>query len=185
MSGAHSSRGDGRGAPRVLGWVVVALVLLALTAFLTVGANGPADPSFGGIPGFGEIAFRVAPAGGGPPTSARFCALLAADDAQRTQGLTGRTDLAGFDGMVFRYDQDTSTGFVMRDVPVPLSIAWFDAAGAFVSATDMEPCPGQDGCPEYPPAGPYRLALETLKGGLEPLGIGPGSRIDVGGACPG
>lgn len=185
MSGAHSRRGGGRTALKLLGWVVVALVALGLTAFLTVGANGPADPSFGGIPGFGEVAFRVTPAAGGPPDSAQFCALLAADDAQRARGLMGRTDLAGFDAMVFRYDQDVSTAFFMRGVPVPLSIAWFDGAGAFVSATDMEPCPDQDGCPEYPPAGPYRLAVETLKGGLEPLGIRPGSRIDVGGACPG
>ena len=168
-----------------MGWAVAVLTVLALVAFLTVGANGPEDPSLGGIPGFGEVAFRVAPAGDGPPTSAEFCALLAADDIQRAKGLTGRRDLAGFDAMVFRYDQDQTGTFLMRNVPVALSIAWFDAGGAFVSSTDMPPCPGQEGCPEYTAAGPYRLAVETLQGGLQPLGIGPGSRIDVGGPCAG
>ncbi|MGH9178358.1 MAG: DUF192 domain-containing protein [Acidimicrobiales bacterium] len=184
MSGAHARRRAGR-AWRLVGWAVVVLAVLALTAFLTVGANGPEDPILGGIPGFGEVAFRVAPAGGGPPTSAEFCALLAADDTQRARGLMGRRDLAGFDAMVFRFDQDHTGAFIMRNVPVPLSIAWFDSSGAFVSSTDMPPCPDQEGCPEYAAAGPYRLAVETLQGGLEPLGLGPGSRMDVGGPCGG
>ena len=184
MSGAHS-RSPAARALRSVGWAVVVLAVLALTAFLTVGANGPDDPVLGGIPGFGEVAFRVAAAGGGPPTSAEFCALLAADDVQRAKGLMGRRDLAGFDAMVFRFDQDHTGTFFMRNVPVALSIAWFDSGGAFVSATDMPPCPDQDGCPQYAAAGPYRLAVETLKGGLEPLGIGPGSRIDVGSPCAG
>lgn len=184
MSGAHSRRGAGR-AIRGLGWVVVVLAALAALAFLAVGANGPPDPFFGGIPGFGEVAFQVTPAGGASPSSAQLCALLAADDAQRAQGLMGRRDLAGFDAMIFRFDQDVTSRFHMRTVPVPLSIAWFDASGAFVSSTDMAPCEDRPDCPEYAAAGPYRYALEVLQGGLEPLGIGPGSRLELGGACPG
>ncbi|MGH9282968.1 MAG: DUF192 domain-containing protein, partial [Acidimicrobiales bacterium] len=115
-----------------------------------------------------------------------YCALLAADDTQRAKGLMGRRDLAGFDGMLFRFDQDHNGTFFMRDVPVALSIAWFDGSGAFVSATDMEPCPDDAAeCPQYSAARPYRWAIETLKGGLDPLDIGPGSTIDVGGPCTG
>jgi uncharacterized protein len=95
----------------------------------------------------------------------------------------GRRDLAGFDGMLFRFDADTTSAFYMRNVPVPLSIAWFDAEGRFVSATDMAPCPDQEGCPTYPPPAPYRVALEVLQGGLGRLGIGPGSTMSVGGPC--
>jgi uncharacterized membrane protein (UPF0127 family) len=184
VSGAHA-KSRASGALKFAGWAVVVLAVLALGAFLTVGANGPDDPTLGGIPGFGEVAFRVAPAGGSPPTSAEFCALLAADDTQRAKGLMGRRDLAGFDAMVFRFDQDHTEMFFMRNVPVPLSIAWFDGGGAFVSSTDMPPCPDQSDCPQYSAAGPYRVAVETLQGGLERLGIGPGSRIDVGGPCTG
>lgn len=165
--------------------MVVVLAALAGVTFLAVGANGPPDPFFGGIPGFGEIAFQVSPDGGALPSSAQLCALLAADDTQRAQGLMGRRDLAGFDAMIFRFDQDVTSAFHMRTVPVPLSIAWFDADGAFVSSTDMAPCEDRPDCPEYAATGPYRYAVEVLQGGLEPLGIGPGSRLKLGGACPG
>jgi len=183
MPGRHSIKGPRR-TRRWLGWAVAALGFVAFVGFLTVGANGPADPVLGGIPGFGEVAFTVTPAGAAAP-SAVYCALVADTEAQRAQGMMGRHDLDGFDGMLFRFDADSTTAFYMRNVPVPLSIAWFDAAGRFVSATDMASCPDQEGCPTYPPAGPYRLALEVLQGGLTPLGVGPGSAITVGGACTG
>ena len=96
----------------------------------------------------------------------------------------GRRDLSGYDAMVFRFDVDGTGGFYMRNVPVGLSIAWFTAEGRFVSSTDMAPCPDREGCPTYVPAGPYRIAVEVLEGGLGRLGIGEGSVLTVGGACP-
>ena len=185
MSGAHAKRNSFFPGRRTLGWVVAALAVLGLISFVAVGANGPEDPTLSGIPGFGEVAFRLAGGDGAAPSSGTFCALLAETESQRAKGLMGRRDLAGYDAMVFRFDADSTAGFYMRDVPVPLSIAWFDAAGRFVSSTDMAPCPDQDGCPTYPPAGPYRLALEVLQGGLARLGVTPGSVLTVGGACPG
>ena len=184
MRGAHYKRRSRSLATsrKVLGWAVIVIAVLSIVAFLTVGANGPADPSLGGIPGFGEVAFQVTPAGG-PGTAGQFCALLAENEQQRAKGLMGRRDLAGFDAMVFRFDADTDGGFYMRDVPVGLSIAWFGADGRFVSSTDMAPCPDQEGCPNYPPAAPYRLALEVLQGGLPRLGVGEGAVLTVGGAC--
>jgi uncharacterized protein len=71
----------------------------------------------------------------------------------------------------------------MLDTPLPLSIAFFDAGGQFVSATDMEPCPGQAGCPTYPAARPYRVAIEVPKGALPGLGIGPGARLVTTPSC--
>ena len=161
MPGRHSIKGPRR-ARRWLGWAVALLAVLALTGFLLVGADGPADPVLGGIPGYGETAFRVTPAGAASPAG-RYCALLADTEAQRARGMMGRRDLAGFDGMLFR----------------------FDAEGRFVSATDMAPCPDQEGCPTYPPPAPYRVALEVLQGGLGRLGIGPGSTMSAGGGNPG
>lgn len=146
-------------------------------------ATTAATTTTGGIPGFGEMAFQILPAGGAPGSAAQFCALMAENEPQRQQGLMGRSDLAGFDGMVFRFDADTTGAFYMRDVPVGLSIAWFGADGHFVSATDMASCPDQDGCPTYAPAGPYRFAVEVLQGGLPRLGAAPGAVLTVGGTC--
>lgn len=182
MRGAHFKKRNPPGSLKLVGWAVLVVAVLSVIAFLTVGANGPADPSLGGIPGFGEVAFQVTP-GGGQGAAGQFCALLAENEQQRAQGLMGRRDLAGFDAMVFRFDTDTDGSFHMSDVPVGLSIAWFGANGRFVSSTDMEPCPDDEGCPTYPPAAPYRLALEVLQGGLPRLGVGEGAVLTVGGAC--
>lgn len=133
------------------------------------------------VAGFGEVAFTVTPAGAGP--AARYCALLAENDQQRARGLMGRWDLSGYDAMVFRFESDSTSAFYMRNVPVALSIAWIAADGRFVSATDMAPCPDREGCPLYGPAGPYRLAVEVLQGGLARLGVADGSKLTVGGAC--
>ncbi len=46
----------------------------------------------------------------------------------------------------------------------------------------MEPCPTGE-CPEYPPAGPYRFALEVPKGGLDSLGVAKDTVLSLGGAC--
>ena len=95
----------------------------------------------------------------------------------------GRRDLAGYDAMVFRFDTDVTTQFYNKDVPIPLTVAWFDAAGVYVGAADMAVC--TDPCPLVGPAVPYRLGFEVPKGGLRTLGVGPGSVLVVGGSCGG
>ena len=69
----------------------------------------------------------------------------------------GVTDMGGADGMVFLFDEPSTSAFWMRDTPMPLSIAFFDADGSFVSAADMEPC--LDGAPAELPAVPGRRAV--------------------------
>ena len=177
---------------RLLRWSVLALLLSSLAACVATGANGPEDPHLESqpqpqsrVPGFGEVAFRVVPAPGSGAASARYCALLAETEAQVSRGLMGRRDLAGYDGMVFRFSSDSTGSFYMRDVPIPLTVAWFDGGGRFISSADMAPCPDREGCPLYPAARPYRLALEVPAGGLARLGVGPGSVLEVGGACSG
>ncbi|HEX2192153.1 MAG TPA: DUF192 domain-containing protein [Acidimicrobiales bacterium] len=171
------------------GWLVWAGGLGAvavLIAVMILGANWPADPYFvesGGrtpVEGFGQIGFRVE---GSAASSTERCALLAETTEQRSRGLMNRTDLAGHDGMIFRFQSDTNGSFYMKDTPLPLSIAWFDSTGAFVSSTDMEPCLDQPSCPTYSATGPYRYALEVPKGALMGLGVGPGSRLVLGGRC--
>jgi uncharacterized membrane protein (UPF0127 family) len=169
---------DGRGRRgQLIFWSGVLVVTAVLTTVVLIGANRPADPT---LLTFGEISFRIQGGPGGAAAAER-CALLADTPEQHQRGLMGRTDLGGKDGMLFRFDADTSTSFYMKDTLIPLSIAWFDHEGLFVSAADMEPCPDDLGCPMYSAAAPYRYALEVPKGGLPPLGIGPGARLVVGG----
>jgi uncharacterized membrane protein (UPF0127 family) len=139
---------------------------------------GPAERDL--LAGFGEVAIAITAPDG---TVTGWCVLVAATHDQRARGLMEVTDLGGYAGMVFVYAADSEGGFYMRNTPTPLSIGWFDADGALVSASDMEPCPDIDGCPTYHPEGPYRFALEVPQGDLEQLGATEGSRLALGGSC--
>ena len=119
-------------------------------------------------------------------TSRRHCVWLAATEQELQQGLQGVTDpeLGGRSGMLFSFPDDSRVAFWMKDTVMPLSIAWFDAAGAFVSSADMEPCPaGTRSCPTRSAARPYRSAVEVPSGRLDELGLTPGSTLRLGEAC--
>ena len=105
------------------------------------------------------------------------CLWLADDASERGRGLMGVTDLGEPVGMVFLFDQLVAGNFFMFQTVTPLSIAWFDDDGAFVSATDMDPCPFDDPalCERFPAAGPYLAAIEVFQGDLASIGIEPGS----------
>jgi uncharacterized membrane protein (UPF0127 family) len=180
-----------------LWWVIGGLLFLAALAFLAVGANGPADPELVGpaqsttttVPrvrfgDFGESALRVQAANTTlNPAVTPFCVLVAASDAQRAQGLMERPDLGGYDGMLFQFPSPTRAKFHMRNTPLPLTIAFFDREGTFVSSADLAPCGNRRGCPQYGASAPYLYALEVPQGGLARLQIAPGSRVFVGGTC--
>jgi uncharacterized membrane protein (UPF0127 family) len=171
---------------------VALLVLLGLAALVWAGTYRPRDPFLvnepvpSKVPGFAQVAFRVHPGATGTAATGPFlCALLADNEQRRQTGLMGRHDLGGYDGMIFRFPAPTTSAFFMRNTPLPLSIAWFDASGRFVSSADMAPCPDRPDCPLYGPGRQYLTALEVTQGGLKALGIGPGSSIAPGGACGG
>lgn len=172
---------------RLLRWVIVVLLAAGFGACMAKGADEPADPQLveSRLDGFGEIGFTVTPGPGlTAMTPTEQCALLAATEAQRAQGLMRVTDLEGYPGMVFRYSVDSTGGYWMRNTPMPLSIAWFSADGTFVSSADMAPCADRPDCPISSATGPYRYAIEVPQGQLAALGIGPGSVLQLHGLCP-
>jgi uncharacterized protein len=189
-------------------WQTIAIVALAATSLAACagGSSEPpttgssigsdAEPDTEGGPGTAPDAAALDPAPGQQPegfTTVRgvitdadgvvceVCLWLADDATERGRGLMGVTDLGDAVGMVFRFDEATSGSFYMFQTPTPLSIAWFAPDGAHVGSADMEPCidtPAAD-CPLYSPDASYDLAIEVFDGGLESLGIGPGSRVEL------
>ena len=177
-------------------WVVL---VFGLSACVLRGADSPADPTFaptaGGDPaaagrrpldGFEEIVFRITTSEG---TTLDWCALLAATEAARQQGMKGQVDFRGYDAMVFRFEKPSSGRFWMYETQLPLSIAWFAPDGTYVSGTQMDPCPADDSdeCPRYGPEPPsaYLHAVEAPRGRLGALGAEPGARLSFpGGRCP-
>jgi uncharacterized membrane protein (UPF0127 family) len=172
--------------------------LLALALSTGCGASGddgaPSNPADGtvvppptasvssGAPavvpeGYSAVVIEVAQDDG---TTNELCVWLAESSDQRQRGLMEVTSLGGADGMLFRFGGGHTGSFWMKSTVLPLSIAFFAGDGAFVSATDMEPCPpASETCPLYQADGPYADAIEVVQGDLPSLGIGPGSRLSV------
>ena len=123
--------------------------------------------------GFGATEIVIGNAEG----SHRSCVLTADTRDQQQRGLMYQDDIDGYDGMIFRFPTAEERAFWMRNTRIPLSIAFFDAGGAFVSASDMEPCGDSPQCPKYPSHGPAKFALEVLKGRLPAVGATSGSRL--------
>ena len=114
-----------------------------------------------------------------PPDGGDGVALVVEDAAtpeDRQVGLMFRRRLAERAGMVFRYGEDRTGGFWMKNTLIPLSIAYFDAEGTVRVILDMEPCKA-DPCPSYEPEAVYRGALEVNQGLFDELGVEPGWRV--------
>jgi hypothetical protein len=88
---------------------------------------------------------------------------IADDEESRQRGLMGRKLLPPGHGMAFVWDEPTTATFWMKDVSIPLSIAFVDAGGRITSILDMEPCASEP-CPRYAADAPYVLAIETNQG---------------------
>jgi len=113
-----------------------------------------------------------------------FDVWVAATPERREQGLMFVTALPEKTGMLFMFALPMDAAFWMKNTLLPLSIAWFDADGEFVSNSDMQPCPaGTRTCPTFGASGPYRTAIEVPLGGLESLGLVAGSRLVIGDEC--
>lgn len=160
---------------------------VASTAPLTGSTTQPADGGLLPLDQFDQAAVTIT----GPDGDTCVACMALADTADtRSQGLMEVTDpdLGGLDGMLFRYDDPVDGAFWMRNTRMPLSIAYLDADGAFVSSTDMEPCPdstSDSDCPRYPAEGPFAFAVEVPLGGLAELLLVPGSSLRVDpGPCP-
>lgn len=137
--------------------------------------SAPASSGRTPLPGFSETHLTVTTSKG----TLMWCLLLAETEAQHNRGLMQVTDptLGGYDGMLFRFPQDTQVRFYMRNTPMPLSIAFVSSDGKVVSTTDMAPCADRADCPLYDAKGPYRTAIEVPQGGLSRLGIEPGVTV--------
>ncbi|MFP5342756.1 MAG: DUF192 domain-containing protein [Candidatus Limnocylindria bacterium] len=94
-----------------------------------------------------------------------------------SEGMRGRTDFDGADGMLFDLGREVdpdAVAFVMDGVASPLDIAWFGADGALIGTASMAPCE-RTPCPRTVAPGPFRWAIEAPLGRL--AGLAPGTRL--------
>ncbi len=103
---------------------------------------------------------------------------IADTSAERQKGLMNRRSLARRAGMVFRYAQDTTGGFWMKNTLIPLDIAFYDRRGRILRILTMTPC-RRDPCRIYAPGVAYRSALEVNASSFRRWNVRVGDRIVV------
>ena len=167
----------------VAGVAVLAWALASAAGLVGGGGDEDDDPTMADAPALtaapaqggrtATVAYRLEPAGDRPVTVRLE---VAADPAARARGLMGRTEVPEGTGMVFLYPRDVAEAYWMKNTLVPLSIAFVAADGRVVSVAEMAPCKA-DPCPSYPPAGPYRYAVELRAGAFEAAGVGAGDKV--------
>lgn len=104
---------------------------------------------------------------------------LAITDAEKEQGLMGRTSMGPSEGMAFLFDTPTTVSFWMKDTLIPLSIAFWDEQGRIVEIDEMTPC-AADPCPTYGPDVAYRGAVEANEGFFAAHGVAVGDTVAWG-----
>jgi len=112
----------------------------------------------------------------------------ALDDATRTRGLGGRTEIAEDGGMLFVFPDIARRDFVMRDCPIPIDIIYLDGAGRVLTTHAMVPeeprRPGESDydyemrLKRYPSRFPTGLVVELRGGMIKQLGLKPGDKLE-------
>ena len=95
---------------------------------------------------------------------------VADTDAERREGLSGRSSLAADTGMVFVWDGPVETTFWMKDTLIPLSIAFVAEGGRILAIHEMTPCEA-DPCATYGAPAPFSAAVEAPAGWFDSNGI--------------
>jgi uncharacterized membrane protein (UPF0127 family) len=98
---------------------------------------------------------------------------VAANDAQRQQGLMFREKLAPNSGMVFLFNQPAQVCMWMKNTYVPLSVAFIDERGKILNIEDMQPQTTSSHCA----TGQATYALEMNKGWFAQKNIKPGTLV--------
>jgi uncharacterized protein len=99
---------------------------------------------------------------------------VAANDAEREQGLMFREKMAPNEGMLFVFPAPASVCMWMKNTLLPLSVAFMDAQGKIVNIEDMQPQTLDSHCSSKM----VRYALEMNQGWFKQKGIKQGNAID-------
>ena len=107
-------------------------------------------------------------------TTARLEVEIAETLEERERGLMGRTELPQDAGMLFVL-RERGPGFWMKDVPIPLSIAFIEECGQIVDILDMRPNTTE----LHNSPRDYSFGLEVNQGWFERNGIAVGDIVSL------
>ena len=101
---------------------------------------------------------------------------LALTPSARACGLSHRSSLQEYHGMLFIYPKPKRLSFWMKDTQIPLSIAFIDETGCILSIQKMVPMQVEE---IYRSPKPVRYALEVNQGWFVKNNIAVGDVIDL------
>lgn len=97
--------------------------------------------------------------------------------AERTQGLSGRSELGSTSGLLFVFDTSGFHGIWMKDMNFAIDVIWINDRFEIV---DIEPNLKPETYPKiFEPRVPARFVLETNANYAESFGIKIGERINI------
>ena len=103
---------------------------------------------------------------------------LARTPEQRARGLMGRASLPRDRGMAFLYSGPHRAAYWMKDVRMPLSIAFWDRRGRILKILDMPVC-RRDPCPAFDPQVAFWGALEVNQGAFRRWRVRAGDVVRI------
>lgn len=107
-----------------------------------------------------------------------FSVEIAKTNAERKEGLMGRSYLEENQGMLFVFEGSGIYGFWMKDTLIPLDIAWLDKQGKLINYVSVHPCTEAE-CPVYSSNQPATYVLELNAGTLSKYNISKGDAFTM------
>lgn len=102
---------------------------------------------------------------------------IADSEAERTQGLSGRSNVLPGSGLLFIFDRPERYGFWMKDMLISIDIIWLADDGTILEIEEGV-SPDTYPTPFYPPV-PVKFVLETRVGEAKAQGWAVGTRIPL------
>ena len=84
---------------------------------------------------------------------------IAQTPQQLLKGLMGRKELAQNEGMLLVFPELKPQGIWMKNMQIPLTVAWLNEAYQVIQVRQLQPC-GNQYCPVYFSTAPARFVLE-------------------------
>ncbi len=153
-------------AAKISGVVIAIVAICAIVALAFAG--GEKQPKHGNfLPATTKFLLRI---GKEKKVSAR----IALTDLERSRGLMNCAALGDNEGMLFVYRSDEPRAFWMKNVPINLSIGFFDAAGKLLETHEMRAGVTTN---TYSRADNIRYCLEMNAGWFEKNGFSENGRV--------
>lgn len=97
----------------------------------------------------------------------------ACNNSEKIKGLTGRTSLGEFEGMIFLNEKEQMMSFWSKETSLPLDIAFFSQTGEVIEINELLPNSSVKVLSSFPSL----MAMEVNKGFFAKYGIMPGDKM--------